>query len=56
MNLFLDAVDGKSKEVSQLEEEICSLRHHLSVLQKDASKKKKKKRNTVQSLYNTSSL
>ena len=40
MNLFLDAVDGKSKEVSQLEEEICSLRHHLSVLQKDASKKK----------------
>ena len=38
--VLLDAVGGKSKQVSQLEEEVLSLRHHLSVLQKDAGKSK----------------
>ena len=35
---LLDAAGEKSKQISQLEGEIQSLRHHLAVLQKDASK------------------
>lgn len=45
-----DAVEGKSKQISQLEEELLSLRHHMSVLQKDASMREKCQEELIESM------